>query len=148
MSKNTKRKLIVCEKLFLLRTERHVTQDQVAEVLGVSRSTVAKYETSLKPPLKSLEKLSEYYNVSYEYLIDDECTERTALRPSSGDQTRLTFASPNAFEGLPILEPDYDLSELPNDVRMLVECYLGASEDKKTRLLTLALENEEIGSES
>ena len=148
MSKSTKRKLIVCEKLFQLRTEKNVTQDQVAEVLGVSRSSVGKYETSLKPPLKSLKKLSEYYNVSYEYLIDDDCTVRLNLRPTSGDRKRLAFASPNAFEGLPLIEPEYDLSELPNDVRMLVECYLSASEDKKTKLLTMALENEENGSEN
>lgn len=148
MSKNTKRKLPICEKLFQLRTERRVTQDQVAEMLGVSRSTVGKYETSLKPPLKSLEKLSEYYNVSYEYLIDDDCTERIPMRLNSESKSRLTFASPNNFEGFPLPEAEYDISELPSDVRMLVECYLNASDAKKTELIALALKEEEIGSES
>lgn len=58
-----------------LRELRHafcMTQDEVAEVLGMSRTSFSKYENGASlPPLNVMRKLSKVYNVPIEYLIHD-----------------------------------------------------------------------------
>lgn len=53
-----------------LREINHVTQEQLAEYLKVSRPTVAGYETkSRQPDYERLVKIAEYFNVSVDYLM-------------------------------------------------------------------------------
>ena len=58
-----------------LRELRHafcMTQEEVAEVLGMSRTSFSKYENGASlPPLNVMRKLSKIYNVPIEYLIHD-----------------------------------------------------------------------------
>jgi len=52
------------EKLKALRTRHHFTQQDIADKLGVTRSTVSNFELGRrKPELEILEKLAEIYNV-------------------------------------------------------------------------------------
>ena len=58
------------EKLLDLRKKSGLSQEDVAEKLGVSRQTVSKWETDQTvPELIKAKLLSELYNVSYDYLI-------------------------------------------------------------------------------
>ncbi|WP_238883816.1 helix-turn-helix transcriptional regulator [Clostridium sp. YIM B02551] len=58
------------EKLLDLRKKAALSQEDVAEKLGVSRQTVSKWETDQTvPELIKAKLLSELYNVSYDYLI-------------------------------------------------------------------------------
>lgn len=53
-----------------LREINHVTQEQLAEYLKVSRPTVAGYETkSRQPDFERLVKIAEYFDVSVDYLM-------------------------------------------------------------------------------
>lgn len=57
------------ERLKEIREERELTQQQVAKVLNVDRSTYAGYETGKDTiPLRRLNKLSDYYKISIDYL--------------------------------------------------------------------------------
>lgn len=59
-------------KLKELRNAFCMTQDEVAEVLGMSRTSFSKYENGATfPPLNVMRKLSKIYNVPIEYLIHD-----------------------------------------------------------------------------
>ena len=61
--------------LFLkeLRKERGITQEQLAEVIGVSGRTVSRWETGFNmPDLDILIKLADYYNVEIREILDGE----------------------------------------------------------------------------
>lgn len=63
------------KKLLKLRKEFKMTQDDVAKILGMSRTSFSKYENGIgNPPLQVLRKLASIYNVGLEYLIFDENT--------------------------------------------------------------------------
>ncbi len=53
-----------------LREKQHMTQEQLGNILGVSKYTVASYENGHRePPFDILLKLSAYFQVSVDYLI-------------------------------------------------------------------------------
>ena len=61
------------EKLQELRKERHLTQEELAEALFVSRTAVSKWESGRGyPSLDSLKELSKYFSVSIDELIGSE----------------------------------------------------------------------------
>lgn len=63
------------KKLLNLRKEYKMTQDDVAKILGMSRTSFSKYENGIaNPPLQVLRKIAAIYNVGLEYLIFDENT--------------------------------------------------------------------------
>ena len=63
------------EKLLRLRKEMKMTQDDVAKILGMSRTSFSKYENgNSAPPLQVLRKIAAIHNVGLEYLIFDENT--------------------------------------------------------------------------
>ena len=58
------------EKLLDLRKKAGLSQEEVAEKLGVSRQTISKWETDQTvPELIKAKLLSQLYNVGYDYLI-------------------------------------------------------------------------------
>lgn len=62
-------------KLLNLRKEYKMTQNDVAKILGMSRTSFSKYENGIaNPPLQVLRKIAAIYNVGLEYLIFDENT--------------------------------------------------------------------------
>ncbi len=63
------------KKLLNLRKEYKMTQNDVAKILGMSRTSFSKYENGIaNPPLQVLRKIAAIYNVGLEYLIFDENT--------------------------------------------------------------------------
>ncbi len=66
-------KVVLAEKLRNLRKSFGMTQDDIAELLDMSRTSFSKYENGATvPPLNVLRKLSAIYNVPIEFLIHDE----------------------------------------------------------------------------
>ena len=60
-----------------LRTERKLSQELMAEQLGVSRQAVSKWENDLScPDTKKLVKLAELFDVSVEYLTTGQDRKR------------------------------------------------------------------------
>ena len=54
------------------RTEAGLTQQKVADALGLDRSAIAQYERGVSTPnLKNLPKICELLNVSLEKLVSD-----------------------------------------------------------------------------
>ena len=53
-----------------LRTELGMTQEKLADAIGVSRQAVQKWESGVAvPDLEKLIKLSKYFNVSLDALV-------------------------------------------------------------------------------
>lgn len=61
------------KKIYTLRTERGMTQEQLAERLGVSRQSVSKYEYNQSTPeLEKIKLLAEIFEVTPDDLINDK----------------------------------------------------------------------------
>ncbi|WP_255763145.1 helix-turn-helix domain-containing protein [Clostridium butyricum] len=59
------------ERIKLLRKEQGITQDQLAEYINVSRSSVNGYENDgVEPSLNVLVKIADKFNVSLDYLLE------------------------------------------------------------------------------
>lgn len=60
-------------KIRAARLEKKLTQEQVAELLGVSRQTISNWENAkFYPDIISVIKMSECYDVSLDYLLKGE----------------------------------------------------------------------------
>lgn len=60
-----------------LRTERGITQEQLAAMLKVSRSTIGMYETgSREPDFETCEAIADIFNVDMDYLMGRSNVER------------------------------------------------------------------------
>ena len=61
------------EKLTKLRKENNYTQEQLADIIGVSRQAISKWESDVSyPETDKLIKLGELYDCSMDYLLKDK----------------------------------------------------------------------------
>ena len=60
------------DKLSKLRKENNYTQEQLADILEVSRQAISKWENDTAyPETEKLLKIGELYNCSMDYLLKD-----------------------------------------------------------------------------
>lgn len=57
------------ERLKILRDEKDLSQDEMANILNIDRTTYLKYEKTGKVPTIKLTKLAKFFNVSTDYLL-------------------------------------------------------------------------------
>lgn len=61
------------EKIKSYRESKNMTQNDLANILGVSAGTVSKYESgALEPNIESLKKLAKLFEISIDELLNDE----------------------------------------------------------------------------
>lgn len=67
--------MIFSEKLQLIRKNKGLTQEELAEKLSVSRQAVAKWESGqVYPEITNLIQIGNLFNVTVDYLVrDQEC---------------------------------------------------------------------------
>ena len=64
-----------------LRNEKGITQEQLAEILGVSGRTVSRWETGTNlPDLSILVQISEYYDVEIKEILNGERIKRNIIK--------------------------------------------------------------------
>ena len=74
------------EKLLELRRQEGLSQEQLADRLGVTRQSVSKWESGAAvPELGKLIALSEMFSVSVDYLVKDRLEEPEAPSPSTSE---------------------------------------------------------------
>ena len=57
-------------KLKSLRTSKHLSQEKLAQRLGITKSMVSAYETSMRmPSYEVLIRIARFFNVSIDYLL-------------------------------------------------------------------------------
>ncbi|WP_423230979.1 helix-turn-helix domain-containing protein, partial [Clostridium botulinum] len=62
--------LVFKDRLKGLREDRDLTQDQIANILKITRSAVANYENGIREPdISLLVKIADYFNISLDYLL-------------------------------------------------------------------------------
>lgn len=93
------------ETIKLLREERRMSQDDLADALKVGRSTIAMYEGGKRKPRQDmLETIADYFNVDMDYLYG-----RTNTRNATRELPRLNDRSLLQIAGI---HPIPDLSGL------------------------------------
>lgn len=80
------------EKIAKQRKEHSFTQDQLAEILGVSRQSVSKWESDIAyPETEKLIKLGKLFDCSMDYLLKEEITEKSGKQSVQAVQILETF---------------------------------------------------------
>ena len=75
--------MTVGEKLSKLRKEYNYTQEQLADILGVSRQSISKWESDIAyPETDKLVKMGKLFECSMDYLLKEEITEKQGLQPT------------------------------------------------------------------
>lgn len=94
------------QNLRTLRRERHWTQSVVAQKLGISFSTLAKYERGdIKPDIDKLAQIADLFDVSADFLLGKSMV-RNANELSDMDQVYFRLAK--GAEELGLTEDDVD----------------------------------------
>lgn len=65
------------EKLRNLRLESKLTQEQASNEMGIAISSLRNYERGRLPDTHQLKIIKNFYNASYEYLLEDNCENKT-----------------------------------------------------------------------
>ena len=70
------------EKLSKLRKEYNYTQEQLADILGVSRQSISKWESDIAyPETDKLIKIGKLFDCSMDYLLNEDITEKQGIEP-------------------------------------------------------------------
>ena len=113
-------------RLKKLRNARHVTQQELADYLNVTRPTIAGYETKGKEPdYNTISMIASYFNVSIDYLLSGrEFPDSLNPSPSTTEFEQLyddyTLLKPEAQNAVPILIERIQRME-ESDVNRLLE---------------------------
>lgn len=84
------------KNLRLLREKHGLSQQSLAEKLGITQQAVYKYEkTSVEPDISTLMQLAKLFNVSVDYLIgfsdNANCSEKTTLSNAEAEHLELWY---------------------------------------------------------
>lgn len=78
------------ERIYHLRTEKGMSQGDLADALSVSRQSVSKWETgSATPDLEKLLKLSQLFDISLDALVKEEAPDQP--EPSPEPQPKIIY---------------------------------------------------------
>lgn len=69
----------ISDKLRMLRENAGYSQNDVAKLLGITRTAYVKYETGDSQPTRKLKKLAEIFNVSVDFLLSVENTNKEII---------------------------------------------------------------------
>lgn len=119
---------MVAENLKNIRKEHKLTQQDIANVLGIDRSTYAFYETGkTTPSVNTLYKLAEIYNISIECFVG----EGTDIEPPERrKEASMMVSSPLADQ----------LTYLDKDEKMLLMCYRLIDKENKSKAVEIMKE--------
>lgn len=80
------------EKLSKLRKENNFTQEQLADMLDVSRQSVSKWESDLAyPETDKLIKMGKLFACSMDYLLNEAVTEKQGVLPQEVGTDRFSY---------------------------------------------------------
>ena len=93
----------LAKKLKLLRAEKGITQDTLIKETGLSAQAIRNYENEdmdRLPNTVQLKILKDYFGVTYEFLLDDNCENKTPESVNIGKKLKLSDQSLNRITDL------------------------------------------------
>lgn len=80
------------EKLSKLRKNYNYTQEQLADILGVSRQSISKWESDIAyPETEKLVKMGKLFECSVDYLLNEDVTEMQGTQSEKKESIRDIF---------------------------------------------------------
>ena len=93
------------EKLCKLRKENNYTQEQLADILQVSRQSVSKWELDISyPETDKLIEIGELFNCSMDYLLKDNVSQSSPSFKDKNDDAKQMFDKIVTKKNLSILK--------------------------------------------
>lgn len=87
----------------LLRTSIGISQEELAGIIHLTRTTYCAYETGVKPPdLQTLDALAALYNISFDSLINYDLSEGLLHRVCFTSDNEEMKDLLNAYQGLSV----------------------------------------------
>ncbi len=114
------------EKLAKARKEKNITQEQLADNLGVSRQSISKWESDVAyPETDKLIRMSELFDCSLDYLLKENITEKAeksetpdmhgnARTPSGFSISKIfnyEYKSKRTFCGMPLVHINFGIGK-------------------------------------
>ena len=94
------------DRLYHLRKEKGISQEELANIVGVSRQAVQKWESGAsKPDMDNLVALSRYFGVTLDYLVTGEQPSAPEQLPCQGQFRKIwsfEYKSRHTLFGLPL----------------------------------------------
>ena len=91
------------EKLIMLRKQHNLSQEQVAEKLGVARQTISKWELGeTTPEMDKLIIISELYNITLDELMKEENEGKVVNDPNNTNSQKLAGMTIKILKGIGI----------------------------------------------
>ncbi len=92
--------MLLSEKLKILRNEKKKTQQQASDEMKISISSLRNYENGKIPDTTQLNIIKNYYDVPYEYLLDNNCENKTKKSVEIGKELNLSDSSLNIIRNI------------------------------------------------
>ncbi|QUH20415.1 helix-turn-helix domain-containing protein [Alkaliphilus sp. B6464] len=107
------------ERLRSLRKDLNLTQEELAQKLNKTRSTIAGYETERKQPdYETLKFIADFFDVSIDYLLGRTHDRNPTVRISIEEEPDKCKKSNEIFEDIENLSP-----ESQEELKKLIELY-------------------------
>ena len=82
------------ERIKQLRKKKGISQSELAEVIGVKNNTVSTWERGTrKPDFEALNLLSDYFEVSFEYILGSSEKEEARVKPTQDELDQLALSA-------------------------------------------------------
>ena len=82
------------ERIKQLRKKKGISQSELAEVIGVKNNTVSTLERGTrKPDFEALNLLSDYFEVSFEYILGSSDKEEARVKPTQDELDQLALSA-------------------------------------------------------
>lgn len=84
----------LADRIRQLRKKKGISQSELAEVIGVKNNTVSTWERGTrKPDFEALNLLSDYFEVSFEYLLGNSDKEEARVKPTEKELDQLALSA-------------------------------------------------------
>lgn len=84
--------MLLSEKIYKLRKENGLSQENLATKLNVSRQAVSKWESGVIPDIDNIVNLARVFDCSIDYLLNDDIDSIDGSIKSDEDKNKITFA--------------------------------------------------------
>lgn len=87
------------QKLRTLRNEKHLTQQQLADLLGMTKGNISYYENDIKaPPSDIIVKISRIFHVTTDYLLGNETNQTISVAGLNDEEISLVKQMVNILQ--------------------------------------------------